>query len=98
MAARPALERLPPAERADFCREVMERLSDLIEGEAPEELCARVEELLGDCEPFQAYRNTLEETIRLARECARRGPATHETARVEALLEKVKARHRELAE
>ena len=58
------LQALSPEERRAFCQEVMERLSDLVEGEAPEDFCARVEEILGRCQPFLAYRNTLEATIR----------------------------------
>lgn len=58
------LRALSPEERRAFCQEVMERLSDLVEGEAPEDFCTRVEEILGRCQPFLAYRNTLEATIR----------------------------------
>jgi hypothetical protein len=56
-------------ERIAFCREVMDNLSDLVEGEAPADFCERVDEILGDCQPFNAYRNTLEATIDLAGEC-----------------------------
>lgn len=67
MADSERLEALSPEERRAFCRQVMERLSDLVEGEAPADLCARVEEILGDCQPFLAYRNTFAATIDLAR-------------------------------
>ena len=63
------LRTMEPEERIAFCRQVMEGLSDLVEGEAPADFCQRVEEVLGCCQPFVAYRNTLEATIRLAREC-----------------------------
>jgi hypothetical protein len=33
-----------------------------------------VDHFLGDCEPYQAYRNTLEATIRLMRECGEKEP------------------------
>lgn len=59
-------DRLDPESRRRFCREVLEGLSDLVEGEAPEDFCRRVDELLGDCQPFQAFRRTFESTIRLA--------------------------------
>ncbi|RMG45171.1 MAG: hypothetical protein D6718_08155 [Acidobacteria bacterium] len=62
-------------ERIAFCRRVMESLSDLVEGEAPPDLCEQVADLLADCQPFHAYKNTLEATIRLLRECGERGPA-----------------------
>ena len=54
--------------RQEFCRQVLESLSDLIEGEAPEELCREVDRVLGDCRPFLAFRSTLERTIRLTGE------------------------------
>jgi len=63
------LKKLSREERVAFCREVMENLSDLVEGEAPADFCDRVDEILGDCQPFNAYRNTLEATIELAGEC-----------------------------
>lgn len=58
---------MDPESRRRFCREVLESLSDLVEDEAPEDLCRRVDELLGDCEPFQAFRRTFEATIELTR-------------------------------
>ncbi len=66
------LASMDPESRQRFCREVLESLSDLVEGEAPEDFCRRVDELLGDCEPFQAFRNTFEATIRLSGELGRR--------------------------
>ena len=60
-------------ERVALCREVVENLSDLVEGTAPEALCERVESLLGDCQPYQAYKETLRMTIDLLRECGRVG-------------------------
>lgn len=60
------LESMDPESRRRFCREVLESLSDLVEGEAPEDFCRRVDDLLGDCGPFQAFRRTFETTIRLA--------------------------------
>lgn len=71
MSDRSPFEQMDPEARAEFCREVMERLSDLVEDDAPEDLCARVAELMVDCQPFQAYRNTLERTIDLAAEVGR---------------------------
>lgn len=51
----------------------MEPLPELVEGEAPEDFCARVDEVLGRCRPFRAYRNTLEATIRAARRLGEEG-------------------------
>jgi len=56
-------------ERTQLCREVVEQLSDYLEGTAPEDFCRRVEGMLKGCQPFDAYRNTLAATIALASEC-----------------------------
>ena len=66
-----ALETMDPESRREFCRAVLESLSDLVEGEAPEDLCRTVDKLLGDCRPFQAFRNTFEATIRAVGELGR---------------------------
>ena len=58
-----ALESMSPERRREFCRQVLANLSDLIEGEAPEDFCRRVDDVLGDCEPFMAFRNTFEATV-----------------------------------
>lgn len=58
--------------RRSFCREVLERMSELVEDEAPEDFCDRVIELLGDCPCYDNYRATLEATMRLARESGER--------------------------
>lgn len=63
-----ALAAMDPESRRRFCREVLESLSDLVEGEAEEDFCRRVDEILGDCQPFQAFRNTFEATIDLTRQ------------------------------
>ncbi|HEX9736487.1 MAG TPA: hypothetical protein VGG06_31365 [Thermoanaerobaculia bacterium] len=67
MTTTSALAAMDPESRRRFCREVLESLSDLVEGEAPEDLCRRVDELLGDCQPFQAFRNTFAATVELTR-------------------------------
>ena len=69
MSENDRLKSLSRDERVAFCREVMDNLSDLVEGEAPADFCERVDEILGDCQAFDAYRNTLEATIELAGEC-----------------------------
>jgi len=63
------LKRLSRAEREALCRDVLEHLSEYVEGEAQDEFCRRVEELLAGCQPFDAYCKTLKATIDLAREC-----------------------------
>ncbi len=70
MSADQRLQKLGRKEREQLCREVLEQLSEYVEGTAPEELCHRVEELLGGCQPFESYCNTLKATIALARTCA----------------------------
>lgn len=69
------LEALSREERMVLCREVVEGLSDYVEGTAPEEFCRRIDRILGGCQPFEAYRNTLAATIRLAGECRDTAPA-----------------------
>lgn len=67
--------------RRSFCREVLERMSELAEEEAPGDFCDRVIELLGDCPCYENYKATLEATILLARECgelSRAQPAVDE--------------------
>jgi len=70
MSENERLKNLSRDERVAFCREVLDNLSDLVEGEAPADFCERVDEILGDCQAFTAYRNTLEATIDLAGECS----------------------------
>ena len=73
MTAGDRFKNLNREERVALCREVVENLSDLVEGTAPEAFCERVESLLGDCQPYQAYRETLRPTINLLQECGRLG-------------------------
>ena len=63
------LKSLSRDQRAELCREVLEQLSDYLEGAAQEEFCRRVEEMLDGCQPFEAYCNTLKATISVARQC-----------------------------
>ena len=60
-----ALAAMDPENRQQFCRQVLEGLSELVEGDAPEDFCSRVDELLGDCASYLAMRNTLEATIEM---------------------------------
>jgi hypothetical protein len=69
MKRQPGFEKLSREERIALCREVMENLSELVEGSAPPDFCERVEDLMGDCQPYQAYRDTLKATLHLLREC-----------------------------
>jgi hypothetical protein len=52
-----------------LCREVLENLSELIEGEATPEVQEHAARLLEICAPFAAYRDTLAATVQLLREC-----------------------------
>lgn len=61
---------LPREERLELCHQVLSHLSELVEGTASEELCRQVDEILSDCQPFVAYRNTLEATLRMLAEHA----------------------------
>lgn len=73
MTADDKLKHLSREERVALCREVVENLSELVEGTAPEAFCERVESLLGDCQPYRAYRETLRTTIDLLAECGQLG-------------------------
>jgi hypothetical protein len=68
MSERDPRETMGPEERHAFCREVLENLSGLVEGDAPEELCRQVEETLGDCGPYLAFRQSFELTIESVRD------------------------------
>ncbi len=63
------LKSLTREERYRVCRDVLEQLSDYIEDTAEDDFCRQVEDRLGDCQPFDAYCNTLRATIELASEC-----------------------------
>jgi hypothetical protein len=69
MSSDDRLEKLSRAEREELCREVLEQLSDYIDGTARADFCRKVEDLLDGCQPFDAYCNTLRATVELAREC-----------------------------
>jgi len=69
MKAEERLKSLSREERQELCREVVEQLSDYLDGTAQEDFCRRVDEMLEGCQPFEAYRDTLAATIELAREC-----------------------------
>ena len=68
------LKKLDREAREAFCSEVIARLSDLVEGEAPDDVRQRIEEMLGDCQAFLAYKATLARTIDLARDCGAAEP------------------------
>ena len=85
----PALEAMPPEARKQFCKQVLESLSDLVNGEAPEDFCSRVDEILGDCESYLAFRRTFETTIDLTRELGSR-PSSFEDMVYERCLGKVR--------
>lgn len=86
------LRAMSAQERLAFCTEVVENLSDLIAGEAAEELCQRVEKILGDCPPYRAFRNTLEETICLLRECGTKSDEGVDEEGFRACVERVRRR------
>jgi anti-sigma factor RsiW len=52
------------------CRELLGSLSNYIDGEASQALCAEIERHLADCEDCQVVVNTLRKTIELYRERA----------------------------
>ena len=84
------LEALSAEERHDFCRQVLESLSDIVAGDAPEAFCRDVDRLLGDCRPYLAFRATLEETIRATRELAALEPSGIEEKRFQHCIDEVR--------
>lgn len=91
------LEDMDREERIRFCNEVVERLSELVEGEADPDFRERVSRLLAQCQPFQAYRDTLARTIELAAECGKAGPEDEplDEEAFRACVERVRARLQE---
>ena len=63
------LSELSARERREFCRRVIEALSELVEGTASPELTAQVETLLSRQTGYRALCQTLADTIGLAAEC-----------------------------
>ena len=49
------------------CKEVIDRLSDYLDAEAAQELCASLEAHLVDCDPCRVYIETVKKTISLYR-------------------------------
>lgn len=47
------------------CRQLVDRLSEYIDGELPVDLCARIEEHCKDCRPCEAFIESLRRTVRL---------------------------------
>jgi len=56
-------------DRIALCQEVMENLSELVEGTAPADFCEKVETMLGSCQPYLVYKDTLAATLDLLKEC-----------------------------
>jgi anti-sigma factor (TIGR02949 family) len=55
----------------ETCRNLLSQLSDYIDGELEEALCAEIEQHMADCPDCQAVVNTLEKTIELYRTTGR---------------------------
>jgi anti-sigma factor (TIGR02949 family) len=53
------------------CRNLLSQLSDYIDGELEEMLCAEIEQHMAGCPDCQAVVNTLEKTVRLYRTAGR---------------------------
>jgi RNA polymerase sigma-70 factor (ECF subfamily) len=49
------------------CRELVERLSEYLDGELDPGMCAEVEEHLGGCPPCEAFLESLRRTVALLR-------------------------------
>lgn len=57
--------------RSEICRNLLSELSDYLDGELEEALCAEIEQHLAECSDCQAVVNTLEKTIVLYRTAGR---------------------------
>ena len=55
----------------ETCRNLLSQLSDYIDGELEETLCAEIEQHMADCPDCRAVVNTLEKTIELYRNTER---------------------------
>ena len=62
-------EAMSREDRIALCKEVMENLSELVEGTAPADFCEKVETALGSCRPYLVYKHTLAATMDLLKEC-----------------------------
>jgi anti-sigma factor RsiW len=51
----------------ETCKNLLSQLSDYIDGELEEALCAEIEKHMSDCSDCQAVVNTLEKTVELYR-------------------------------
>jgi predicted anti-sigma-YlaC factor YlaD len=51
----------------ETCRNLLSQLSDYLDGELEETLCAEIEQHMADCSDCRAVVNTLEKTIELYR-------------------------------
>lgn len=86
------LAALPPREREEFCRRVLDSLSDLVERRAPDEFCRRVEAIFGGSVPFRVLCDTLHETINLAHACGEDSAATLDERAFDLCVERVRRR------
>ena len=48
----------------ESCRELVERLSEYLDGELPAGLCDRIDAHMGDCPPCRAFLESLRRTVR----------------------------------
>ena len=55
----------------ETCRNLLSQLSDYIDGDLEESLCAEIERHMEDCPDCQAVVNTLEKTVELYRSTER---------------------------
>lgn len=50
------------------CRELFDKLSELLDGELDQAICAEIEGHLGDCPPCQRFLESLRRTVLLVQE------------------------------
>lgn len=87
-----SLATLTEGERRDFCRRVLDSLSDLVDGTASPGWQQRVATLLGGSHDFRALCDTLKEVVTLSRECGDEAIAAIDDAALERAVRRARER------
>jgi RNA polymerase sigma-70 factor (ECF subfamily) len=80
-AAKPAAH-VPAQPRQRRCKEMFAELSNYLDDELDDSLCAELEKHMDGCEPCKAFLSSLEESIQLCRTAANESPDPRVTAKL----------------
>ena len=80
-AAKPA-PRMPPQPRQRRCKEMFAELSNYLDDELDDSLCAELEKHMAGCEPCKAFLSSLEDSIQQCRTTANESPDPRLAARL----------------